>query len=169
MRDDLRQRYRSNLFVRIGINTGPVVVGNMGSNQRFDYTFLGDAGNMAARLEGINKQFGTYLLVSGNTLAAAGDAFPAREISRVRVVGKAVPITIYEPLLPETAEARREPLAAFDAALRTYYGGNFADAQRAFEALAAQDPVAGIYARRCTTLAATPPPDWDGIWNITEK
>jgi adenylate cyclase len=169
MRDDLRQRYRSNLFVRIGINTGPVVVGNMGSNQRFDYTFLGDAGNMAARLEGINKQFGTYLLVSGNTLAAAGDAFPAREISRVRVVGKAVPITIYEPMLPETAEARREPLAAFDAALRTYYGGNFADAQRAFEALAAQDPVASIYARRCTTLAATPPPDWDGIWNITEK
>ncbi len=168
MRADLNERYGSNLYVRIGINTGLVVIGNMGSNQRFNYTFLGDAGNLAARLEGINKQFGTHLMISQNTRQAIGNAFPARELSRVRVVGKTEPITIYEPMLPEAAEARREPLAAFQAALETYYAGDFAQAQARFAAIA-DDPVAAIYAKRCATLAATPPANWDGIWTIGEK
>jgi adenylate cyclase len=168
MRADLNARYGSNLYVRIGINTGPVVIGNMGSNQRFNYTFLGDAGNLAARLEGINKQFGTFLMISHNTRLAIGNAFPVRELSRVRVVGKAEPITIFEPMLPEAADARREPLAAFQTALETYYAGDFTRAQAAFAAIA-DDPVAAIYAKRCTHLADTPHPDWDGIWNIGEK
>ncbi len=169
MRADLKTRYHSEIFVRIGINTGLVVVGNMGSNQRFDYTFLGDAGNLAARLEGINKQFNTFLLISGNTHAAIHGAFPAREISRVRVVGKTEPITIYEPLPAETADARHKTLAIFESALQAYYRGDFAAAQREFETLTGDDPVATVYARRCATLAANPPPDWDGIWNLTEK
>jgi len=168
MRADLKARYGSEIFVRIGINTGPVVVGNMGSNQRFDYTFLGDAGNLAARLEGINKQFGTFLMISQNTRQAIGNTFPVRELSRVRVVGKSEPITIYEPMLPETEAARREPLAAFQSALATYYAGGFTQAQAQFAAISG-DPVAAIYAKRCTTLSAAPPPDWDGIWTIGEK
>jgi len=168
MRADLNARYGSNLYVRIGINTGLVVIGNMGSNQRFNYTFLGDAGNLAARLEGINKQFGTFLMISQNTRRAIGNAFPVRELSRVRVVGKAEPITIFEPMRPEAAEARREKLAAFQTALETYYAGDFAGAQTRFAAIA-DDPVAAIYAKRCATLAATPPATWDGIWSIGEK
>jgi len=168
MRADLKARYGSEIFVRIGINTGPVVVGNMGSNQRFDYTFLGDAGNLAARLEGINKQFGTFLMISQNTRQAIGNTFSVRELSRVRVVGKSEPITIYEPMLPETEAARREPLAAFQSALATYYAGGFTQAQAQFAAISG-DPVAAIYAKRCTTLSAAPPPDWDGIWTIGDK
>ncbi len=169
MRADLHARYGSELFVRIGINTGPVVVGNMGSNQRFDYTFLGDAGNLAARLEGINKQFGTYLLVSGNTCKALNGAFPAREISRVRVVGKSVPITIFEPMLQEVAEERKILLDAFASALQSYYDGHFDAAGQTFIKLAKDDTVSGIYANRCKTLATAPPDGWEGIWNLTEK
>jgi len=161
-------RHLPHFAVGVGLHSGEAVIGNMGSNQRFNYTFLGDAGNLAARLEGINKQFGTFLMISQNTRRAIGNAFPVRELSRVRVVGKAEPITIFEPMRPEAAEARREKLAAFQTALETYYAGDFAGAQTRFAAIA-DDPVAAIYAKRCATLAATPPATWDGIWSIGEK
>jgi len=169
IRPELKQRYGKDIFVRIGVNTGAVVVGNMGSNQRFDYTFLGDAGNLAARLEGINKQFGTYLMISEFTKTAMGDAFPTRELSRVRVVGKARPVTVYEPFLPEAFEARGELLAAFAKDLEAYYAGEFAVARDGFSRLAPSDPTAKLYADRCATLAAAPPAEWQGIWVMTEK
>ena len=81
---------RQDLLMRIGHELGPAVVGNMGSRTRFDYTMLGDAVNLAARLEGINKQFGTYTMISGERhCELVGGAFPARELSRVAVVGRA--------------------------------------------------------------------------------
>jgi len=167
MRPELKEICGKDIMVRIGLNTGPVVVGNLGSDQRFDYSFLGDAGNLAARLEGINKQFGTYLMTSEFTLNATGDAFPVRELSRVTVVGKSQPITIYEPFLPETYEAHKTNLQAFDQALQLYYAGKFTEATEIFGKL--DDPPAKIYTTRCQNLAASPPTDWQGIWNITEK
>ncbi len=101
MRPAFRERVGKDLYMRIGINTGPAVVGNMGSHSRFDYTVLGDAVNLAARLEGINKQFKTYTMISQATLEQMADAFPVRELSRVAVVGRKEPVTVYEPMFEE--------------------------------------------------------------------
>ena len=163
MRPDLKTRYGKEIFARIGINTGTVVVGNMGSNQRFDYTFLGDAGNLAARLEGINKQFGTFLLISEHTRKFLPSEIPLREIARVRVVGKATPVTIYEPL-PQPTQTD-----AFDAARQCLQHGDFQQAAQRFDQIAAGDQAAASYSARCKAYLQQPPEAWDGTINLTEK
>jgi len=168
LRPFLRHRYGHDLFMRVGINTGPAVVGNLGSRHRFNYTMLGDAVNLAARLEGINKQFGTFILVSDMTLAALGSELPVREISRVAVVGRNQPVRIYEPLTAAGA-ADGALVGQFAAGLAHYYSGRFPEGAEAFAAIADHDPPAAIYLRRCRQLVAEPPVDWDGIWRMTEK
>jgi len=169
MRPSIRARIGRDLKMRIGINSGPAVVGNLGSHSRFDYTMLGDAVNLASRLEGINKQFGTYTIVSGATLGLMEGVYPVRELSRVAVVGRKDPVTIYEPLTPEEFASREKDLARFAEGLAAFYGGRFAEAEEVFAGLKERDPAAAAYAGKCSSLIEHPPEEWDGVWVVTSK
>ncbi len=167
LRPEFEQRTGAVVKARIGLNTGAVIVGNMGSRERFNYTILGDAANLASRLEGANKAFGTYLMVSETTWQQGGGSFIGRELGRLRVVGRKAPVRVYE-LAGLAGEARPAHFAAFEQALAQFYTGDFAAALAAFERLP-DDPASRAYAAQCRALQAAPPAAWDGVWSLTEK
>ncbi len=172
LREELQKRSGRPMYQRIGLNTGYAVVGNMGSAKHFNYTMLGDAVNLASRLEGLNKQFGTYTMCSDATRRAAlehGTQLCFRELARAAVVGKKEAVTVYEPMLPEVYERRRKTIESFDAALHLFYDGDFAGAQARFSALAAEDPAAEKYAVKCAELLRSKPEHWNGVWVATSK
>ncbi len=166
-RAEFKERTGAELRMRIGVNTGEVVVGNLGSRDRFDYTVLGDAANLAARLEGANKQFGTYTMVAGSTWEKAGEALPGRAIGRIRVVGRETPVRVYE-ILGEPGEATPVPVDAFEGAVRLCEEKKWKEALEQFEQWK-DDPVSRKYAERCRALLAEPGETWDAVWSLTEK
>lgn len=170
MRPALRESLGKDLKMRIGVNTGYAVVGNMGSHSRFDYTMIGDAVNLAARLEGINKEFGTYVLISQATKEQMADAFPVREISRVAVVGRKEPVVVFEPMLPESIDqSKQKMMDQFAEALASFYRGDFTGAKTIFSVIEDKDPVAKAYVAKCDKLIANPPESWQGVWVVTTK
>jgi len=168
LRPDFKERFGCDLFMRIGINTGSVVVGNLGSAQHFDYSILGDNANVAARLEGVNKEFGTEILISEACRHQLPEGMRVREIARVGVVGRKEPITVFEPLAQGDA-AMEAKIRRFSAALAQYYQGEVAEARAAFQDLAAGDPVAARYAAHCREVLDNPPLAWDGVWRMGSK
>ena len=157
---------KPSVAIGIGVNTGAMAVGNMGSAARFDYTVLGDQVNLGARLEALTKEYGISILVGEATMRAAGEGFVFREIDLVRVKGRAGAVPVYE-LVGRAGKAAVDP--RFTAALATYRRREFAAARTAFAELAG-DPVAATMAARCAILAASPPDeDWDGVYEQKSK
>jgi len=164
------------LFTRIGINTGEMVVGNMGAENKMDYTIMGNAVNLAARLEGVNKQYRTGgILISEYTRERIGDEFLIRPLDRVRVVGIHTPLRLYEVLAAKetAAESELKAVAVWEQALDLYEQKSFKDALSKLNSLLESNPkdrVADLYAGRCKTyIENPPPPEWDAINNLTEK
>lgn len=171
LRPEFARRFGSEIFARIGIHSGPAVVGNMGSRKRFDYTAMGDTMNLASRLEGACKQYGIYLLMGEESHEAVKDAVLAREIDMIRVVGKTRPVRIFEPVA-ERATATAEEIgraAAFERGLAAYRARDWDAAEAAFRGLPA-DPAAGVYLARLAAFRQAPPPDgWDGVFELKVK
>ena len=164
------------LLTRIGINTGDMVAGNMGTENKMNYTIMGNTVNVAARLEGVNKQYGTWIIASDDTIRETGGRILTRKLDRVRVVGINEPVRLHELIeIGDFATPEQKNLVKlFHQALEIYESRKWKEAMEGFKESLSMEADGGgpsaKYIARCEKFIKTPPPDnWDGVANMTEK
>jgi len=176
MRPKWKKEGRPGLEVRIGINTGVMIVGNMGGKDRFDYTVIGDSVNLASRLEGANKQYGSNIMISDFTYQHVKGQVVVRELDLIQVKGKTEPVKVWE-LLGTTdmpmSDNQKQSLEIYHEGLRLYRERSWQEAIAYFQQAKQLDPtchVADIYEQRANLYQINPPPaEWNGVFVMTTK
>jgi adenylate cyclase len=168
------ERGRPPIKIGIGVNTGPMMVGNMGSARRANYTVMGDHVNLGSRLEGLTKEYGAQIIISEFTYSQVQGKFAVRELDLIRVKGKEKPVTIYQLLGPASEESRyADLLSVFVPALTAYKEGNWDSAYEMFAALAEKHPLDGptkLFLSRCQHFRREAPEGvWEGVYTMTTK
>ncbi len=176
MREQWHKQGKPELRVRIGINTGPMVVGNMGSETRFDYTVMGDSVNLGARLEPANKIYGTYIMIGDGTYQMAKDLIIARPLDLLRVKGKTKPVQVYELMGLMERGANDEMMRIIDLfrkGFELYLQQNWDEAMNYFQQVLTIRPDDGpskTYIQRCQIFKENPPGEtWDGVYSMKTK
>ena len=176
--ESLRARGLPPLAIGIGLHTGPVILGNIGSEKKLDYTVIGDNVNLSSRLEGLTKTYGCRVLISATTQQEAGAGIICRVLDHVRVKGKSQPIRIYEVLALATDDPAVQAIAQQQAELTAgafahYLARDWDGALQAYaglQTLRADDPLALLFIDRCQHYQhESPPPDWDGVFTMKTK
>lgn len=168
LQESFLKRNLPKIEIGCGLHTGEAIIGNMGSEDRFDYTAMGDTVNLGSRLEGLTKQYGVHIIISESTYKQIKGKLPCRKLDKVKVKGKKIPITIYELVTNEDKKFTQE----YEKALELYLNKKFSLAEKLFEKANSikKDVSAELFINRCKEYIQNPPAlNWDGAFEMKTK